>query len=62
MIEGESNRLVNTNKWPKGMNQTSTELPDNFTKWPSLCGPKMIQLKQKFRFFANFASCLSPYG
>ena len=49
MIEGEHNRLINTNKWLRAMNQTSTELSNDFTKLFSLSGPKIVQLEQMSR-------------
>ena len=49
MIEGEHNRLINTNKWLRAMNQTSTELSNDFTKLFSLSGLKIVQLEQMSR-------------
>ena len=49
MIEGEHNRLINTYKWLRAMNQTSTELSNDFTKLFSLSGPKIVQLEQMSR-------------
>ena len=49
MIEGEHNRLINTNKWLRAMNQTSTELSNGFTKLFSLSGLKIVQLEQMSR-------------
>ena len=55
MVEGESNQL-NTNKWPRGMNQTSTKLSENFSKLPPLCGGSVGPPNGLIG-----APCLSPY-
>ena len=53
----EPNWLINTNKWPRGMNQTSFELFDNFSKLLPPC--EGICAAQKSGFFANVAPGLS---
>ena len=37
LIKAKSNRIINSNKLPKGMDQISHALSDNFSKLPPPC-------------------------